>query len=149
MQVYLTRLMKQRLIENAIASVAAVGILNGAKLNLGTVLTDLSANTALADLVGQVANFTGYAVKTLVFSPPTLAEDGAMATIGEHPEFRPTDAVIPNTIKNAWVTDTTGADLLMVIQFDGEGLPMNSVLNHIDLGIVFKPNGTVTVDIIG
>lgn len=149
MQFLITPALKQAMIAALRASVAAVGPLDAALLALGKENIDITANSTLAELEAGEATFVGYARKLVTWSVATVGEDGALQTVGEHPEFRPTNSVTPNTIFYAFLVNEAEDAVLAVGKFDGLGRPMDSALNNIDLAIALQPAATVPVDIIG
>lgn len=93
-----------------------------------------------------LATYDGYASEAITWSAATLADDGAIETVGTVGEFRPTGATTENTIKG-FLHRNAGGDILGGGTFVGEGLPMNSVLDSIIVvpRIRFNLNGLAEV----
>lgn len=102
--------------------------------------TDIPADPAVPVAVynSDSATFTGYAEQAVTWSAPTIGTDGLMEAVGTVPEFRPTDAVTPNSIYGAYLVD--GDDSLAAVgRFDDAPVAMGSPLNKIELTVRFIP----------
>jgi len=113
------------------------GTLAGAKVRL-------FINDALpvpASVVGDFdpATYTGHADKTITWLTPSIADDGHVEVIGTVPEFRPTDAVTPNTVFGAIIIDA-GPVMLLGGRFDDAPLPMESALDSIVITVRYRPD---------
>jgi hypothetical protein len=119
----------------------AVGV--GATLNAAKVR--LFVNDVLpipASVIGDFdqTTYTGHADKSITWLAPSVGDDGVVEVIGTVAEFRPTDAVIPNTVFGALVINTGGTAVYMGGRFEGGPLPMESALDSIVLTVRFRPS---------
>lgn len=143
-----TRTLKEELAKNAKASVAATGILNGAKVGLGKIDKAIPATITLAELEADECDYGGYAQVTATWSVPTLSTEDDIQLLGTIPEFRPTDSVTPNVVHYAWITDSAGTKVLAVGKFDDPGKAMASALNAINMVAQLRPTADIPVEII-
>lgn len=104
------------------------GLLDGAKVRLFT----NDVQPVITSVVGDftAATYTGHADKLVTWLAPSIADDGTPECIGTVPEFRPTDAVTPNTVFGAILIDA-GAVMMEGGRFEGGPLPMESALDSI------------------
>jgi hypothetical protein len=112
----------QELLNLIAGAPVATGLLNGAKLGLFQGAPTLSGTMVPADFLasGVLPTYTGYAVKTVAWdAAPIRTPSGAFAVHGEvSAPFAPTDAVTPNTITGAYMTDSAGTHVLWAEYFD-------------------------------
>lgn len=110
------------------AAAGAAGPLNGAKLGLSQTNVNPTPETPITAY--EAASFTGYAQKTITWLEPSVADDGTPEIVGTVTEWRPTDAVTPNSIYVLLVL-TSGGALYAAGRFDTAPLPMGSALDQI------------------
>lgn len=126
------------------AAAGAAGPLNGAKLALSITNINPSPETPLGSY--GTASFTGYAEKSITWLEPSVADDGTPELVGTVTEWRPTDAVTPETIY-ILLLKTSGGALYAAGRFDGAPLPMAGPLDQIipTIRIRLTPTGPVAV----
>lgn len=117
----------------------AAGYLHLAHLHLYQSPIAILPTTPLATFSAAVATFTGYADQALVWDVPGVADDGTVECVATPLIFRPTDAVTPNIIYGAYITDTAGANLYIFGEFDGAPLPMQNALQQIIVVVRYRP----------
>jgi len=78
---------------------------NGRELHLFTGSYDPSPVTILADLTPIEANYTGYAAQELELTYGYVDPSGSPTAQGQLMSFKPTDALVPNTITGWWIDD--------------------------------------------
>jgi hypothetical protein len=115
------------------------GLLDGVKLALFQAPMDIGEATTLAELVANVATFTGYVKTALVWDTPSVADDGTVEVVSHTITFRPSDAVTPNQIWGCWIEDSTAAFVYFAGQFDNAPLPMTSALQQIIVTVRYRP----------
>jgi hypothetical protein len=109
---------------------------------------DINQSNTLATFTGNIATYHTYLAQAVTWDAPSLAQDGTVEVVAVTLIFRPTDAVVPNSIWGLYITDTTAAFLLFAGQFDGPPLPMNSTLNQILVTVRYRPaTGSIAVQI--
>lgn len=118
--------------------VAVGGTLNAAKVRL--FINDVLpiAASVIGDF--QETTYTGHADKSITWLAPSVGDDGVVEVIGTVPEFRPTDAVLPNTVYGAIVINTGATEVYMGGRFTDGPLPMESALDAILLTVRFRPS---------
>jgi len=72
------------------------------------------------------ADYSGYAEEAVTWLVPSVADDGEVEMVGIVGEFRPTGAVIQNTVFGI-VLKTAGGELVQAARFDLPPLPMGGV----------------------
>lgn len=85
-------------------------------------------HTVVGDFV--VANYDGYAQSAVTWLAASRADDGSIELVGTVPEFRPTGALVSNTIFGYFLRDGAG-NLLASARDDLAPLPMGSTLDSI------------------
>jgi len=89
------------------------------------------------------ATYTGYALANVTWSAPSVSDGGDVELIGTVPEFRPDDAVTPNTVFGFLLVDGAGA-YIMGARFDDPPLPMGSALDVIIVTVRVRiPSGGI------
>jgi hypothetical protein len=121
------------------ASVAALGPLNLAVVDLFQVPITLGPAVPLATYVAGIATYAGYAQGAITWGPPTLALDGHYEILGTVPAWRPSNSVTPNVIYGFYVSNAGGTKVYLAGLFDGGPLPMNSALDQITLTLRYRP----------
>lgn len=96
---------------NVVASVAALGILNAAKVGLFTNTPPLTENTVLADLTQPT--FAGYALQAITWSAPFQQPDGSWACQGGLYTFQATDDLTPTVVTGVFVVSGAGTVLYL------------------------------------
>lgn len=127
----------------------AGGSLLGLKVDLFQTDVPVLPSTPLADYLAAIADFVGYAQKTVTWGTPSVSADGTVEVIGTMSAWRPTNAVTPNVIYGLFARDTTAADLYYAARFDGAPLPMGTSLNEIIATLRYRPatqSLVVTID---
>lgn len=123
-----------------------VGVLFPAKLHLGKTPLAINATTPYASLSAQEADFTGYAAAALTWDVPTTAADDTVESISTPVVFRPSDAVVDNSIYNLWVSNTGGTVWYFAGNIPGGPLPMGSALDQMVVTLRYRPaSGTIAV----
>jgi len=104
------------------------GALDGAKVRL--YVNDVQP--VVTSVVGDFdpTTYTGHADKLITWLAPSIADDGSPECIGTVPEFRPTDAVVPNTVYGMIIIDS-GSVMFEGGRFEDAPLPMESALDSI------------------
>jgi len=134
-----TQQMDLDLAASGIASVAALGCLNAAKCHLFQNNIVVNRFTTLAALAAAEATFAGYAAAAITWGAPSVADTGEVEVVGTVPQFRPTNAVTPNSIWGLYVTDSANAKLYFAGTFDAAPLAMGDNLHTITVTIRWKP----------
>lgn len=104
------------------------GLLDGAKVRLFVNDVQPVVTSVIGDFT--VTTYTGHGDKLITWLAPSIADDGTPECVGTVPEFRPTDAVVPNTVFGALLIDA-GAIMMEGGRFDNGPLPMESALDSI------------------
>jgi len=127
----------------AVLADALAGVLAANKVALYQSNTIPMPNMGLGDYVE--ATYTGYAQESVVWSAPTVADDGTVEVIGIVGEFRPTGTAVTNAIYGVLLVDTTSLILYGAARFDAPPLPMSSPLDAIivTLRVRITPGGVV------
>lgn len=90
-----------------------LGILKSCWLGLGIAPTPVPSPTMLMSDITE-ATYTGYARQPIVWFPTFLDVLGPQTIQAANMQFRPTDAVVPNTITTAFIASAlTGGTLLL------------------------------------
>jgi len=123
---------------------AIAGSLVGAKLALYQNNIDPTPETPIGDYTA--ATFTGYAQKAITWLAPSIADDGTPEVVGTTTEWRPTDAVTPNSIYGLLLV-TAGGALYQAGKFDNDPLPMGSNLDSllVTFRVRLAPTGLVVL----
>lgn len=129
--------------QSDIATPAAVGCFNGAKLHLVKTLVAIDKNTALATLTGEEADFTGYSAGTLIWDVPGFSDDNAVEVVSTPLIFRPTDAVIPNNIYAVFISDSGTTKWFFAGPVDDPPIPLPDALHQVIVTVRYRP-GTPT-----
>lgn len=118
---------------------AVAGILNTAKVRLGKASIPITPATTYAALAAQEADFTGYAAQALTWDVPNTASDGTVECVSTPLVFRPTDAVVDDSIYNVWVSNTGGTAWYLAGAIVGGPIPMANALDQMIVTIRFRP----------
>jgi hypothetical protein len=102
-------------IGNLKAAVAALGVLNGAKLGLFTNTPPLGQTTVIADLTEPT--FAGYAQQAVTWSGAFQQPDFSWATQGGLYTFQSTNDLTPTVVTGCFVVDGGGTHLLFAELF--------------------------------
>jgi hypothetical protein len=121
------------------AVTALTGTLTGAKLHLTKDALAIDRNTTLADLAAIEADYNTYAAASITWLAVSIADDGSVELVGTVPEFRPTDALAPNDIHAAYITDSGATVKYFAAAFDDGPLPMNQTTDSIIVTLRFRP----------
>jgi hypothetical protein len=133
---------------SAIAHVAAVGKLDLAvlvPLKAGTVV---DRSTPKATIDAAAADYSGYADGVVTWSAATLADDNGLEYIGTVPEYRPTGAVVQNTVGAFAVYNAAKTKVYFVANIPGVGLPMRSALDNFIAALRWRPSGQSKLNVI-
>lgn len=107
------------------AAIAALGPLDGAKVDLFVNDVTPNRNTVLGDLTSP--GYTGHAAQTVVFGAVSEADDGSAECIGAAKTFRPTDALGTTSVAYGMKFFDSGASVLYgATRFDGAPLTMGA-----------------------
>lgn len=115
------------------------GVFYPAKLHLGKSPISITPATPYATLSGQEADFTGYAAAALTWDVPSTASDGTVESVSAPVVFRPTDAVVDDSIYNLWVSNSGGSVWYFAGTIPGGPLPMGSALDQMIVNIRYRP----------
>lgn len=124
------------------AITAVTGSLDGAEIGLVKDDIPLSRETTFAELELAKATYSGYAPEAVTWGPATIADDGSIEFLGAAGEFRPTGSAVTNGIYGMYVIDGAGTGVLFCARFDNPPIPMESVLDMVQLTLRYRPNGT-------
>jgi hypothetical protein len=131
-----------------LATGAVAGILEGAKAHLTSAATATGRTAVLADLLAAECKYTGYAPGALTWAASgNISDDGFVEMIGHAPQFRPTDAVKPESAYNLFITDTAGANLLLSGDFDAP-INLRDVEHQLTITVRWRPLGPTVVDVV-
>lgn len=123
---------------------AVTGTLVGATVGLFQNNIVPNAATVFADLVE--ADYTGYGTEAVTWLAVDISDDGFYEITGTVGEFRPTDAVTPNSVFGFYLTGVGGI-FLGAGRFDNPPIPMEDAFDHIipTPRIRVSPSGIVAV----
>jgi hypothetical protein len=121
------------------ALTAVTGSLTGSLVALVKNNITLDANTTMADITANEADYNTYAQAAITWLAPSIADDGQVEVVGTVPEFRPTDALAPNNIYGASIINAGAIKTYFNAAFDGAPLPMNTVLDSLILTVRWRP----------
>jgi hypothetical protein len=97
------------------AITAAMGLLDGSKIQLLKELIVPTPAVTLAQCVAAKADYTGYMAQTVAaWQVAAKGPDGLMRVDGDNLQFLASGIVVSNTIYGAYMTDTTGMVLQQV-----------------------------------
>lgn len=99
------------------AITAVTGSLTGATMNLFTNNIDPTPTTPLTAY--DLADYTGNGTEVITWNGVSISDGGEPEIVGVVGEFRPTDAVTPNTIYGCLLLDGAGALLAACKFLDG------------------------------
>lgn len=131
----------------AAAQEAIDGHLSTLHANLYQSPIDLTVNTELSCLDANIANYDGYAEKTVTWGPVTIADDGKVEVLGTITSWRPTGANVDNQIYGIWF-ETAADGLLLAGAFDDGPLPMTSNMDQITTTIRYRPDQPSLLEVI-
>lgn len=109
------------------------------KIHLTKAEIAITNATTLAELNAVEANYTGYALQTVVWLDPSVADDGTVEVLSEAMEFRPTGTTVTNVIWACYALAAVGGALLFAGSLDGAPITMGSALNSLVLVIRYRP----------
>jgi hypothetical protein len=125
----------------------AFGALHNMRVDLFQADITPTRVTALSDYTAGIADYNGYGHETATFGVPSRADDGTIEVLGTVPEFRPSDALAPNTIFGLWTTLGDGS-LGFAARFDNPPIPMQDALDQITVTLRYRPTNGGLVDAI-
>jgi len=111
-------------------------LLDAAEVRLFTNDIQPTAENVVGDFTAPT--YTGAGDEAVTWLAPSIADDGTVEAIGTLGEFRPTDAVTPNTVYGAILLSAGGA-YLMGARFEDGPLPMESAADAILLTMRYRP----------
>lgn len=123
----------------AVAVNETAGLLNGALLHLSQLDITPTRDTTLLDLSAAEADYNTYAALEITWNDPSISDDGFVEAVGIVPEFRPTDDLAPNSIYTAYITDSTGDNLLFAGRLDNPPAPMGPTTDSLILTVRWRP----------
>lgn len=118
------------------AGAGVAGILNGAKLILGTNTITPTKTTAVGDITQPT--YTGYAPLTITWGSAVRDSSGDIVTLSQECPIQMGDSVLPTTIKCWGLTDSGGTNLLMSEEL-ASPLPLVDALTYFGLIVPFAP----------
>lgn len=104
------------------------GVFDGAKVRLFVNDVQPTVDSVVGDFT--VTTYAGHGDELITWLTPSISDDGFPEVIGTVGEFRPTDAVTPNTVYGAIIIDGTSV-MMEGGRFDDAPLPMESALDSI------------------
>jgi len=107
---------------------AVTGALVTAEIELFTNNFQPTRSSVIGDF--DLPTYTGYAAEAVTWLAPSVSDDGQVEIIGTAGEFRPTDAVTPNTVYGMLVTDGV-TKVHYAARFPDGPLPMEDALDAI------------------
>jgi hypothetical protein len=99
----------------------------------------LNNGTSWGSVSAFIGGYTGYGDGTMTFTAPYTPGSGGVAAISNTAIFRPTDAVTPQNMWGAVLTDSGSTSVFAAGRFDAPPLPMTNALDQIEMSIVFNP----------
>jgi hypothetical protein len=101
---------------------------------------NINANTTKAQLLANIADFTGYADKTItVFLAPYIDPAGGVSMQAPTVQFDSSGPAVANMIRGWWL-ELAGGEIQVVAQFDND-IPISDVGNSIPIDVKFnQPN---------
>lgn len=124
------------------------GFLDGLKLDLAQDDLVWDRNLDLASCTPAVANFNGYAQKTVTWQDASIADDGSVEVLSDPIQWVPTGSSTPNSIYGIYATLAGGNTLGFNGRFDDAPLPMDSVFQQITVTLRYRPTNGGLVDVI-
>lgn len=109
---------------------------------------DVDMNTPLSAFTSAVANYDGYAQKTVTWQAPSISDDGHVEVIGAFSSWRMTTENVDNSIFGIYLTGNVDNDLLFAAAFDPGPLPMESNMDQILTTIRYRPGPPSSIEII-
>jgi len=133
-------------LDQVVGDDAVAGGLNLCTMRLFKAPFTVDRNTLLADLTAIEADYTGYAAEAIVWSAPTISDDGQIEYQGVTGEFRPTGTAITNSIYGGFIV--AGGALMWAWEFPNGPLPMGSALDNIVVTPRFRARTTSIAEVI-
>jgi hypothetical protein len=106
----------------------------------------IKANVGLAPwpgnaaLIAAEADYTGYAAGVVTWGTPSKADDGTYEIVGTVPTFRPAGVVIVNNVWGGYLQQHAAPlHIPFAVIFDNAPLPMDDVLQTIDVVLRYRP----------
>lgn len=130
------------------AAAGTAVFLEGAKVHLTKTAIDINIGTTLAELAAEEADYNTYASQVLVWDDPSVADDGTVEVTCAALVWRPTDAVDPNMIWAAYITNGASSVLYFANQLDEAPVPMNSTLDQMIMIVRYRPASQTVVTIL-
>lgn len=117
---------------------SAAGYLSDVSVGLIQNNIPLDRETTYATADANKADFSGYAVKPVVWNTPTRADDGAIEVVSDQIEWQPSATTTTNNIWGLYVFNDT-ITLCFVATFDDPPIPMASALDNLKINLRWRP----------
>lgn len=121
------------------AAAGVAGFLNAAKLHWTKEIIDINEDTTLAELDAIEADYDGYAAQTLVWGPPTVADDNTVEVVSVAQIYTPTGATTPNQLYAAYIDNSGGTKVYFARQANEAPIPMNDALDTMTVVVRYRP----------
>lgn len=124
----------------AVGGDAVAGSLHLCEVALVKVDMAIDATTTYTALEAAKATYATYAPSVITWGPATRSDDGHIEYLGKGAQFRPTDSVTPNGIYGMYVRNAGHTETLFQCRFATPPMPMESVLDAIDITLRYRPD---------
>jgi hypothetical protein len=121
------------------SSISAAGPLYNCTIGLYTTDIDILPTTPLATFTAAEANYDGYLRQVVGWLAPSRSDTGAIEVLSNANTFRPTDAVVTNTVYGCFVILAGSGSLGFAGRFDDAPKSMQDTHSVIVVTLSWSP----------